>query len=156
GFTSGRINAIAVSPTNSQIVLIGSATGGIWRSIDGGNAFNPVSDNQVDLAVGTIAFAPSNSNIVYAGMGDNDNGYFGTGVLRSTDGGQTWSKINNSGLPEKGQCMKIVVDPADSNKVYLAQYNSVDLNTNGSFISGVYVSSDGGVNWTKTLNCLAR
>ena len=105
GFTSGRINAIAISPTNAQIVLIGSASGGIWRSTDGGTTFTPVTDNQVDLAVGTIAFAPSNSSIVYAGMGDQDNGYFGTGVLKSTDAGMTWTKISNSTLPlwERGR-----------------------------------------------------
>ena len=156
GVTSGRINAIAVSPANTQIVLIGSATGGIWRSTNGGTTFTPVSDNQVDLSVGTIAFAPSNPNIVYAGMGDNDQGYFGTGVLRSTDAGLTWTRINNSTLPEKGQCMTIQVDPTNPNKVYLAQYNSANLSGTGSFISGVYVSSDGGVNWTRTLSCLVR
>ena len=70
GETSGRINAVAVSPANTQIVLIGSSTGGIWRSVDGGANFAPVGDDQVDLAVGWIAFAPSNPAIVYAGMGD--------------------------------------------------------------------------------------
>jgi len=157
GPTSGRINGIAVSPTNTQIVLIGSATGGIWRSTDGGTTFTPVSDNQVDLSVGTIAFAPSNANIVYAGMGDNDNGYFGTGVLRSTDAGLTWTRVNNNlVLPEKGECVRIQVDPTNPDKVYLAQYNFVNVSTNGGFISGIYVSSDGGVNWTKTLSCLVR
>ncbi|MEK6337078.1 MAG: Calx-beta domain-containing protein [Acidobacteriota bacterium] len=156
GATSGRINAIAVSPVNTQIVLIGTATGGIWRSTNGGTTFVPVTDTQVDLAVGTIAFAPSNPSIVYAGMGDNDNGYFGTGVLRSTDAGVTWTRVNNLTLPDKGQCMKILVDPANSDKVFLAQYSFVDANTNGNFISGIYVSNDGGVNWTKTLSCLVR
>ena len=157
GFTSGRINAIAVSPSNTQIVLIGSATGGIWRSTDGGTTFTPVTDNQVDLSVGTLAFAPSNPNIVYAGMGDNDNGYFGTGVLKSTDAGVTWTRINNNNvLPEKGQCMRIQVDPTNPDKVYLAQYSFVNVSTNQSFISGVYVSSDGGVNWSRTLNALVR
>ena len=87
GPTSGRINAIAVSPLNPQIVLIGSATGGIWRSTNGGTSFAPVTDTHVDLAVGSIAFSTANPAIVYAGMGDNDNGYFGSGVLRSTDAG---------------------------------------------------------------------
>jgi BNR/Asp-box repeat len=155
GFTSGRINAIAVSPADNQIVLIGSATGGIWRSTDGGASFTPVSDDQVDLAVGTIAFAPSNPSIVYAGMGDPDHGYFGTGVLRSSDAGATWTRVSNGTLI-KGQSMKILVDPADSNRVYLAQYNLVDVYTNLSFISGIYVSTDGGVNWSRTFNCLPR
>src|SRR5262249_53352791 len=60
GLCSGRIDTIAVAPNNSQLVLVGGATGGIWRSVDGGATFVPVSDNQVDLAVGSIKFAPSN------------------------------------------------------------------------------------------------
>lgn len=155
GFVSGRINSIAVSPANNQIVLIGSASGGIWRSTDGGASFTPVSDDQVDLAVATIAFAPGNPSIVYAGMGDPDHGYFGTGVLRSSDAGATWTKVSNGTLT-KGLSIKILVDPADSNRVYLAQYNVVDVYTNVTFISGVYVSTDGGVNWNRTLNCLPR
>lgn len=152
GFTSGRINSIAVSPANNQIVLVGSATGGIWRSTNGGTNFVPVSDNQVDLAVGSIAFAPSNPNIVYAGMGDNDNGYFGTGVLKSTDAGATWARINNTTFPDRGQCTKVVVDPADPNRVYVAQFNSLNPVTGGTFVSGIYVSTDGGVAWTRTLS----
>jgi hypothetical protein len=103
GVTSGRINAIAVSPTNSQLVLIGAATGGIWRSTNGGTAFTPVSDNHVDLSVGSIAFSPSNPAIVYAGMGDKAGDYFGTGVLKSTDGGQTWFQVNNTSFPGQGK-----------------------------------------------------
>ena len=152
GFTSGRINAIAVSPANNQIVLVGSATGGIWRSTNGGTTFVPVSDNQVDLAVGSIAFAPSNPNIVYAGMGDNDQGYFGTGILKSTDAGATWTRINNTTFPDRGQCTKIVVDRADPNRVYVAQFNSLNPETGGTFVSGIYVSTDGGVAWTRTLS----
>ena len=74
GLTSGRINAIAVAPSNPELVLIGAATGGVWRSTDGGINFAPTSDNQVDLAVGSIAFAPSDNSIVYAGMGDKASG----------------------------------------------------------------------------------
>jgi len=156
GPTSGRINAIAVSPLNPQIVLIGSATGGIWRSSNGGTSFVPVTDAHVDLAVGSIAFSTANPAIVYAGMGDNDNGYFGSGVLRSTDAGSTWTRVSNATLPDKGQAMKILIDPANPNKVFLAQMNFLDAANNISFVSGIYVSNDGGVNWTRTLNCSVR
>ncbi len=156
GPTSGRINAIAVSPLDPQIVLIGSATGGIWRSSNGGTTFVPVTDTHVDLAVGSIAFATANPAIVYAGMGDNDQGYFGSGVLRSMDAGLTWTRINNTTLPEKGQSTKILVDPTNPNKVYLAQFNYLDAVNNISFVNGIYVSNDGGVNWTRTLNCSVR
>ena len=155
GLTSGRINSIAISPTNSQIILIAGATGGIWRSTDGGVSFSPTSDAQADLAVQSIVFSQSNSAIVYAGMGDRAGGYIGTGVLKSTDSGQTWVRINDSSLPSPGITSKIDVDPTNPNRVYLAQYAHKDL-SGGFFSSGFYLSSDGGVTWTVTLPGLAR
>ena len=154
GLTSGRINAIAVSPSDPQLILIGAATGGIWRSTDGGTTFAPTSDNQVDLAVGSIAFAPSNNSIVYAGMGDKAQGYLGTGVLKSTDGGQSWSRISNASLPSPGRISAIEVDAANPNRVYAAQYSF--LQGNSSFASGFWLSNDGGANWTRTLSGLPR
>jgi len=153
GVTSGRINAIAVSPANSQIVLIGAATGGIWRSTDGGATFAPVTDNQVDLSVGSIAFSRSNPAVVYAGMGDT-SGYLGTGVLKSTDAGASWARVSNSSLPAPATTSKIDVDPNDSNRVYLAQFSALIGGT--AFSSGFFVSSDGGVNWTRKLAGLTR
>lgn len=154
GVTSGRINAIAVHPTNSQIVLIGGATGGVWRSADGGATFVSTSDNQVDLAVGSIVFAPSNPNIVYAGMGDKASSYLGSGVLRSTDAGLTWTRVSNATLPSPGQISKVEVDPTDANRVYVAQYTQLQGGT--VFTSGFYFSTDGGVSWTGTLSGGAR
>jgi photosystem II stability/assembly factor-like uncharacterized protein len=152
--TSGRINAVAVSPADPQLVLIGAAVGGVWRSTDGGASFSPVTDAQVDLAVGSIAFAPSNPSIVYAGMGDKGSTYLGSGVLKSTDGGQTWTRINNTSLPQPGRISKILVDPSDPNRVYVAQY--AFQSGNSSFASGFFFSADGGVSWTKTLSGLPR
>jgi hypothetical protein len=159
GLNSGRINTIAVSPSDSQLILIGASTGGIWRSTDGGVNFQPVSDSQVDLAVGSIAFSKSNPSIVYAGMGDMQGccDYLGSGVLKSTDGGQTWAHVNNSTLVEPGAVSKIEVDPNDSNRVYVALYRVLDNTTANNYpYGGVYVSTDGGVNWTKTLSGLPR
>ncbi len=156
GLTSGRINAIAVSPSDPNIVLVGAATGGVWRSADGGATFTSTSDNQVDLAVGSIAFAPSNSSIVYAGMGDKAQSYLGTGILRSTDGGQSWTRVNNGTLPSSGVTSQILVDSADPNRVYLAQYAYFDSFVGGLLVGGFYYSTDGGVNWTKTFTGTAR
>lgn len=155
GLTSGRINAVAVSTSNPNLVLIGGATGGVWRSTDGGANFVSTSDNQVDLAVGSIVFAPSDNSIVYAGMGDVGGGYLGTGLLKSTDGGATWARISNTSLPSVGMITKVEVDPTNPNRVYVAQ-NAGGSSRSSVFSSGVWVSADGGVNWTRTLVGLAR
>jgi photosystem II stability/assembly factor-like uncharacterized protein len=154
GNTSGRINAIAVSPSNPQIVLVGSASGGIWRSTNGGTSFAPVSDDQVDLAVGSIAFSKSNPQRVYAGMGDTKLSYLGSGVLLSTDAGESWQRVSDRSLPAPGTIARIEVDPANANRVYVAQYSRLQ----GSEIrsSGLYVSTDGGVSWSKTFTGWAR
>jgi photosystem II stability/assembly factor-like uncharacterized protein len=148
GLTSGRINSVAVSPSNSRTVLAGSATGGIWRSSDGGATFTPVSDDQVDLAVGSIAFSKSAPSIVYAGMGDTRLGYLGSGVLKSADEGRTWARVSNNSLPSHGTISKLEVDPADANRVYVAQYTKLAGEKITS--SGFYLSTDGGVNWSRT------
>jgi photosystem II stability/assembly factor-like uncharacterized protein len=152
GSTSGRINAIAISPADPNVVLVGSSAGGIWRSGDGGNSFVPVSDSQADLEVGSIAFAPSDPNIVYAGMGDLAGGLLGYGVLKSLDGGQTWTRVDNGSLGEPGLVSGIGVDPTNPNLVYLAQYAL--LNGSSLFASGFCRSSDGGVSWTRPLSGL--
>ena len=155
--TSGRINAIAVAPNNPNLVLVGSSSGGIWRSTDGGQTFAPVTDSQVDFAVGALAFAPSNPSIVYAAMGDPSSGgngtniFFSSGVLKSTDGGQTWARINNQTLPP-GASSRIVVNATNPDRVYLAQR----LTAPRSGFPGLYVSSDGGINWQHTLVGEAR
>ncbi len=154
GDTSGRINSIAISPANPNIVLVGGSTGGVWRSEDGGDTFRPVSDDQIDLAVGSIAFAPSNPNIVYAGMGDAHGGYNGSGVLRSTDAGKTWARVNNQTLPAPGRIFRVAVDPNDPNRVYVAQFSY--SSGNDLFAGGLFYSTDGGVNWKRTLFGLPR
>lgn len=154
GMTSGRVNSIAVSPVNSRLVILGSATGGIWRSSDGGGSFVPVSDDQVDLAVGSLAFSKSDPSIVYAGMGDTKVGYLGSGVLKSTDEGRTWVRVSNSSLPSPGTIGKLEIDPANPNRVLVAQYSKVSIDKITS--SGVFVSVDGGVNWSRTLAGAAR
>jgi hypothetical protein len=158
GLTSGRINTVAVKPDDPNVILLGSATGGIWRSADAGATFVPVTDDQVDLAVSSIGFAPSSPSTVYAAMGDFASGYVGYGVLKSTDGGQTWSHINNSTLPAYVNTTKLAIDPTNPNRLYLAVYAYLQASPlNGSrFGGGIYVSADGGVNWTLTMPGLAK
>lgn len=154
GPTSGRVNSIAVSPTDSQLVLLGTSTGGIWRSTDAGASFIPVSDDQTDLEVGFLAFSKSTPSIAYAGMGDTKLGYLGSGVLKSTDEGASWVRVSNNTLPAPGSIARLEVDPANPNRLYVAQYSVAS----GSKVTsgGVYLSTDGGVNWTKVLAGSAR
>src|SRR5436853_3752805 len=157
GTTSGRVSAIAIAPNNPQLLLIGSPTGGLWRSTDGGVNFVPVADNLTDVSIGSIAFAPSNPQIVYAGAGDGVNRtYFGAGVLKSTDGGQTWARISDSTLPTFSVVRQVAVDPNDPNTVYAVQYNRINTTTNSTFASGFFRSTNGGVTWTRTLAGLFR
>jgi photosystem II stability/assembly factor-like uncharacterized protein len=149
GLTSGRINSVAVSPGDSRVVLVGSSTGGIWRSDNSGQTFEPVSDDHVDLAVGHISFSKSNPSVVYAGMGDTKLGYLGSGLLKSNDAGRTWARVSNSSLPSPGTIAKIEVDPSDANRLYVAQYSR--LQENRRIASGIYVSTDGGVSFSRTL-----
>jgi hypothetical protein len=163
GLTSGRINTIAVKPDDANVILVGTATGGIWRSADAGATFTPVSDSQVDLAVGSIAFAKSNTNIVYAGMGDIGNGYMGSGVLKSVDAGATWARVNvvsASSLGGLGTTAELEVAPNDPNRLYLSQatkvipnsYNDTTPSANTLFRNGFFVSPDGGATWSRTIS----
>lgn len=155
GVTSGRVGCIAVSPIDPQVILVGGATGGIWRTTDGGISFVPVSDDQVDLAVGSLAFAPSNPSIVYAGMGDAAAGYMGTGVLKSVNGGQTWQRISGPSLPAPGLIANVIVEPTDHDRVYITQYTYRPSTGEGEvYASGFFLSTDGGKSWQRTLSGL--
>jgi|SRR5215213_148427 len=157
GVTAGRVACVAVSPVDERTILVGGATGGIWRSTDGGNHYDPVSDDQVDLAVGSIAFAPSNASIVYAGMGDVAGGYMGTGVLKSIDGGRTWRRVSGPTLPAPGLIANVAVEPSNPDCVYVTQYSYRASTGQGEvFASGFFLSTDGGVTWRKTLTGLPR
>lgn len=147
GALSGRINTIAVSPADAQLILLGGATGGIWRSTNGGQSFAPVADNQVDLAVGYIAFAPSNPSIVYAAMGDAQGGYLGSGILKSTDAGKTWNRVSNASFPSPAGVLKLAVDPLNPDRLYAAQL----FGTTSYAPGGIYLSTDGGVSWKEAL-----
>src|SRR5258708_12813586 len=101
GFLSpvtGQVTAIAVGPADStgNTVLIGGAMGGIWRSTAAGATWTPVGDQNASLAMGSIAFAPSNHSTVYAATGESESVafdiYYGAGVLKSTDGGLHWTQ----------------------------------------------------------------
>ena len=142
----GRVNAIAIHPTNPDIALIGFATGGLWRTTNNGSTWTSVFDKQTVVAIGDIAFAPSDPNIVFVGTGDpNVTGYpfIGNGVYKSTDGGINWQNI---GLAATRVISKIVVHPTDPNIVYVG---AMGLPFERNEDRGLYKSTNGGTTWNK-------
>jgi hypothetical protein len=143
---TGRVKALAVSRANPDIVLAGSSSGGIWRSTDAGRHFAPVSDDHADLAVGAIAFAPSNPNLVYATMGSD---FLGTGVLRSDDAGQHWRMVSGPTFGTRGATTHLVIHPTNPEHIWVAQYSRIHPTSGANISSGILESSDGGATWTK-------
>jgi photosystem II stability/assembly factor-like uncharacterized protein len=154
----GRINDVAVDPSNDQTLYVGAAGGGVWKSTNGGTNLTQIF-NDYDQSIGSIAVDPSNSQIVWVGGGENMYGggsltYPGTGIFKSTDGGATWIKQKMS--PTSGpSCMdslfytsRITVTPGNSNRVFVAAQGPLwGKNTCG----GVYRTTDGGANWAQVL-----
>lgn len=148
GNIGGRINAFAVHPTNNNIIYAGTASGGIFKTTDGGTSWNPIFDNHPYLAISDITLDPSNPDIVYAGTGDhNISGYpfIGDGVYRSMDGGQSWSHL---GLSNESIISRIIVDPTDSLTIYAAAMGLPFVRNNDR---GLYKSTDGGITWNQVL-----
>ena len=149
---SGRVTAIATDPTNANTYYICAAGGGVWKTTDAGTSFTPLTDNLPDLAMGAIAVAPSDANVIYVGTGEANfagNSRYGVGVLKSTDGGSTWTVLTGPGNAFYRRAIsKIVVDPTNSSTVYLT-IAGAGLNGLGGN-RGVWKSIDGGMNWTNT------
>ncbi len=148
---SGRLAGVAVDPTNSNIIYVAGAGGGVWKTTDGGSTYTPLTDNQATLAMGAIALAPSNPSRIYAGTGEANNAgdsNFGRGILVSTDGGSTWTLSNGpGGVLDRMTVSKISVNPTNE----LIAYAAIgDFGENGACCSntGIYKTTDGGTTWT--------
>jgi gliding motility-associated-like protein len=135
----GRVNAIALHPTDTNTIFIGSAAGGIWKTTDGGITWKVNSDSLPTLGVSAIAINPSNPSIMYFGSGDRDAGdAAGFGVFKSNNSGLTWF-ISNNGMGNR-KVSRIIIDPNNVNILIAATDN------------GIYRSVNSGVNWTQTFN----
>ena len=117
---SGRISAIAgvKEPSGKITLFVGAASGGIWKSDDGGTRFRPVFDEQPVQSIGAIAIDPKNSKNIWVGTGESwtrNSVSIGDGIYKSSDGGETWT---NAGLPKSERIAEIVVSPKNSDTVF--------------------------------------
>jgi photosystem II stability/assembly factor-like uncharacterized protein len=142
----GRVDDIQGADRDPMIVYAGFATGGLWKSTDGGNHWTSQFDNLPNESIGSIAIAPSNPDVVYVGMGEANNrqsSSIGDGVWGTPDGGKTW---NHLGLEETQSIGRVVVDPVNPNIVYVAAMGHL-FGPNPE--RGLYKSVDGGKNWAR-------
>jgi PKD repeat protein/photosystem II stability/assembly factor-like uncharacterized protein len=137
---NGRINCVEQDPNNPNVIYVGAASGGLWKSTNSGQTWVCLTDNLPVLGVSAILVDPTNSNIVYLGSGDgNGSDTYSVGVLKSTDAGNTW---NNTGLSwniNNNRLVRRMVMHPTNNQVILAATND-----------GIYRTVDGGQNWTQT------
>ncbi|MEA2217793.1 MAG: hypothetical protein QOJ35_419 [Solirubrobacteraceae bacterium] len=150
---SGRIGALAIRPSNGQFIL-GGAQGGIWLYDASAGTWSPKTDNLPSLSIGSIAIAPTDDAIVYAGTGEgalSGDIYFGNGILRSTDGANHWSHVSGDYF-EGVSTSALVVDPTDAGHLYAAigrgrgGARRTTPTTHSRY--GIWESRDGGVSWT--------
>ncbi|GAC1669556.1 MAG: hypothetical protein NVS9B2_14350 [Steroidobacteraceae bacterium] len=144
-----RIAAVAGISGDPSVYYAGAASGGIWKSVDGGNRWAPIFDKQPAAAIGALAVAPSEPNIVWAGTGEawviRDNDVMGNGIYKSSDAGKTWG---NMGLPESGRIGRIVVHPSNPDIVFACVLGRV---TGPQQERGVFRTTDGGQHWARVL-----
>ena len=145
---SGRISDVAVNPENTSEYYVGVASGGLWKTMNHGTTFKPIFDEQKVFSIGCLAMDPNNSNVVWVGTGENNtqrNLAYGDGVYKTTDGGKSFT---NMGLKTSSQIGKILIDPRNSNVVYVAAQGQA-WGPGGE--RGLYKTIDGGKTWDNVL-----
>lgn len=145
---SGRITAIDVVTKNPEIMYVGSASGGLWKSESGGIAWEPIFDQQLALSIGAVAIQQSNPDVIWVGTGEGNprnsltGGY---GLYKSLDAGKTWQLV---GLEKTRNIHRIIIDKDNPNTVYVAAIGSP---WGAHLERGVYKTTDGGKTWAKSL-----
>ena len=145
-FRGGRVSAVAGSMNQPGTFYIGLPQGGVWKTTSGGQTWYPVFDAIKETAcVGSVAVAPSDSNIVYAGTGEASGGGEGWGLYKSSDAGKTWQHL---GFEDTRMIPTILIDPKNPNIVLMAAEGNRKIQTDQR---GVFRSTDGGKTWDHTL-----
>src|SRR5712691_3552439 len=159
GPVGNRVSAVAGVPGQPNVYYAGAASGGIFKTTDGGINWQPIFDDQSVSSIGSLTVAPSDSSIVWAGTGEADirsHISVGEGIFKSMDAGKTWTRM---GLERTGRIGRVVVhptnpemDPANPRKLFAGMWQ-LDIKTwgreSGGPGSGLFVSNDGGTTWQR-------
>lgn len=145
---SGRIVDLAVDPRDTRTWYLAVASGGVWKTVNAGTTFEPIFDDEGSYSIGCVTLDPNNSLVVWAGTGENNSQRsvsIGDGVYKSVDGGKSWK---NAGLGKSEHVGRILVDPRDSNVVYVAAQGPLWAPGGDR---GLYKTTDGGRSWKPVL-----
>jgi photosystem II stability/assembly factor-like uncharacterized protein len=146
--TSGRVSDLAVVPGDADSWYVAVASGGVWKTTNHGTTFSPIFDGEGSYSIGCVAVDPKRTSTVWVGTGENNSQRsvsYGDGLYKSLDGGKSWKHV---GLKESEHIGKILIDPRDTDVVYVAAQGPL-WNAGGD--RGLYKTTDGGTNWEKVL-----
>ncbi len=152
---SGRITNVAVQPGSSQVYYALTASGGLWKTVDGGIHFEPIFDKYGTMTMGYLVISPTNTDILYLGTGESfhaRSAYHGNGVWKSTDAGKTWTHV---GLEQSFYIPKMAIDPRNPDVVYVAAEGVLYGGKPGGQY-GLYKTTDGGKTWNRVLDLKDR
>lgn len=144
----GRYVNFAVVEKANKVIYAATASGGLWKTVNNGQSWDALTDDVNMISIGAVAVDQQDTSVVWVGSGEANNSrssYWGNGVYKSTDGGQTW---NNMGLPESHHIGRILIDPNNSDVVYVAALGHLYSDNEER---GVYKTTDGGKSWSKVL-----